>query len=198
MAAALSLGNKHTPFLTPTLRPSLLRASFHGQGTAWHSACTASQPLAHRRRDMAATSAAMAAHSQQEPQQQQQHGPRRTVQLKAVDISEESFRPFGQLIGPTDDGKEYDGEDAQLEGLGEGQPRWAGSCRQPALAGCMPDLCARWRAATCPRTTSRHHPQQQCNTLGPSASADRCSTMRMPPTHAQVLHHAPAQEGPHL
>ncbi|KAI3425304.1 hypothetical protein D9Q98_009069 [Chlorella vulgaris] len=73
---------------------------------------------------MAATSAAMAAHSQQEPQQQQQHGPRSTVQLKAVDISEESFRPFGQLIGPTDDGKEYDGEDAQLEGLGEGQPRF--------------------------------------------------------------------------
>jgi hypothetical protein len=86
----------------------------------------------------------MAAHSQQEPQQQQQHGPRSTAQLTAVDISEENFRPFGQLIGPTDDGKEYDGEDAQLEGLGEGQPRWAGSCgrscRQPASGVCVPGL----------------------------------------------------------
>lgn len=91
---------------------------------------------------------------QQVPAEQQQQQQRHVVQLKAVDITEENFKPFGQvrllpqvfaaqplvcrrrhagayhpppahllqLIGPTDDGKEFDGEDAQLE-LDQGQPR---------------------------------------------------------------------------
>lgn len=60
---------------------------------------------------------------QQVPAEQQQQQQRHVVQLKAVDITEENFKPFGQLIGPTDDGKEFDGEDAQLE-LDQGQPRF--------------------------------------------------------------------------
>lgn len=44
------------------------------------------------------------------------------TRLKVVPISPEAFAPFGQLIGPTHDGKEYDNEDAQLK-LDMGTPR---------------------------------------------------------------------------
>lgn len=43
--------------------------------------------------------------------------------MKVVDITPESFRPFGQLITPTVDGKMYDAEDAQLC-LDHGTPRF--------------------------------------------------------------------------
>ncbi|KAL4430401.1 hypothetical protein ABPG77_002207 [Micractinium sp. CCAP 211/92] len=48
---------------------------------------------------------------------------RRVVQLQAVDITPENFAPFGQLVGATDDGKQFDQEDAQLQ-LDQGQPRF--------------------------------------------------------------------------
>lgn len=54
---------------------------------------------------------------------EQEQATRTIVQLKAVDITEDNFKPFGQLVGPTDDGKQFDGEDAQLD-LSQGQPRF--------------------------------------------------------------------------
>uniref|UniRef100_A0A383WDS5 Ureidoglycolate hydrolase n=1 Tax=Tetradesmus obliquus TaxID=3088 RepID=A0A383WDS5_TETOB len=45
------------------------------------------------------------------------------VELQAQLISPEAFEPFGQLIGPTHDGKEFDQEDAQLV-LDKGTPRF--------------------------------------------------------------------------
>jgi len=44
--------------------------------------------------------------------------------LKAVPITPENFKPFGQLIGPIDDMKPYDQEDAQLQGFDAGTPRF--------------------------------------------------------------------------
>lgn len=46
-----------------------------------------------------------------------------TIQLHATPLTPESFESFGQVIGWTDDGKEYDGEDAQLR-LDQGTPRF--------------------------------------------------------------------------
>ncbi len=43
--------------------------------------------------------------------------------LQPVSITPETFAPFGQLIEPTHDGKEYDDEDAQLR-LDAGTPRF--------------------------------------------------------------------------
>lgn len=43
--------------------------------------------------------------------------------LQPVPISPETFAPFGQLIEPTHDGKEYDDEDAKLR-LDAGTPRF--------------------------------------------------------------------------
>ena len=43
--------------------------------------------------------------------------------LQAVSISPETFAPFGQLIQPTHDGKEFDDEDAKLR-LDAGTPRF--------------------------------------------------------------------------
>jgi hypothetical protein len=45
-----------------------------------------------------------------------------TIELQAQLITLEAFEPFGQLIGPTHDGKEFDQEDAQLV-LDKGTPR---------------------------------------------------------------------------
>ncbi|KAF8062111.1 hypothetical protein HT031_004371 [Scenedesmus sp. PABB004] len=45
------------------------------------------------------------------------------IELQAQLATPESFAPFGQLIGPTDDGKPFDAADAQLE-LGAGTPRF--------------------------------------------------------------------------
>jgi hypothetical protein len=45
------------------------------------------------------------------------------VELQARLITPEAFEPFGQLIGPTHDGKEFDQEDAQLV-LDKGTPRY--------------------------------------------------------------------------
>ncbi|KAI8463540.1 MAG: RmlC-like cupin domain-containing protein [Monoraphidium minutum] len=47
----------------------------------------------------------------------------KTVTLKAQRVTPEAFAPFGQLIGWTEDGKEYDREDAQLA-LDQGTPRF--------------------------------------------------------------------------
>jgi ureidoglycolate hydrolase len=44
------------------------------------------------------------------------------IELQAQHITPEAFEPFGQLIGPTHDGKEFDQEDAQLV-LNKGTPR---------------------------------------------------------------------------
>ncbi|GAX74466.1 hypothetical protein CEUSTIGMA_g1915.t1 [Chlamydomonas eustigma] len=43
--------------------------------------------------------------------------------LQPQRISAETFKPFGQVIGPTADGKEFDAEDAQLV-LDKGTPRF--------------------------------------------------------------------------
>ena len=53
---------------------------------------------------------------------QQQPNPTTVVTLKPVDLTPELFSPFGQVVGPTHDGKEYDADDAQLQ-LNQGQPR---------------------------------------------------------------------------
>lgn len=45
------------------------------------------------------------------------------LQLRAVDLTPESFAPFGQVVAPTEDGKPFDEEDAQLE-LSAGLPRF--------------------------------------------------------------------------
>lgn len=47
-----------------------------------------------------------------------------TRTLTAQPLTSESFRPFGQVLGAGDDGKEYDGEDAQLQGFEAGTPRF--------------------------------------------------------------------------
>eukprot|EP00197_Chlamydomonas_leiostraca_P014533 CAMPEP_0202863238 /NCGR_PEP_ID=MMETSP1391-20130828/3953_1 /ASSEMBLY_ACC=CAM_ASM_000867 /TAXON_ID=1034604 /ORGANISM="Chlamydomonas leiostraca, Strain SAG 11-49" /LENGTH=178 /DNA_ID=CAMNT_0049542851 /DNA_START=175 /DNA_END=711 /DNA_ORIENTATION=- len=47
-----------------------------------------------------------------------------TRKLKAVPITPENFKPFGQVIGVTEDGKVYDKEDAQLQGFADGSPRF--------------------------------------------------------------------------
>lgn len=44
------------------------------------------------------------------------------IELKAQLVTPEAFAPFGQLVGPTHDGKEFDEEDAQLV-LNKGTPR---------------------------------------------------------------------------
>lgn len=43
--------------------------------------------------------------------------------LTAQPITAEAFRPYGQVIFPAQDGKAYDGDDAQLK-LDEGTPRF--------------------------------------------------------------------------
>lgn len=43
--------------------------------------------------------------------------------LQAEDISAEAFAPFGQVLWPEDDGKPFDGIDAQLS-LEQGTPRF--------------------------------------------------------------------------
>lgn len=45
------------------------------------------------------------------------------VDLQAELVTTKAFEPFGQLIGPTDDGKEFDLTDAQLV-LSNGTPRF--------------------------------------------------------------------------
>lgn len=47
-----------------------------------------------------------------------------TKRLVAQPLTAEAFRPFGQVIGFTDDGKHYDNEDAQLQGFDAGTPRF--------------------------------------------------------------------------
>lgn len=49
------------------------------------------------------------------------------VQLQAVPLTAEAFRPFGQVVGWTEDGKKYDKQDAQLK-LDAGTPRYVGCC----------------------------------------------------------------------
>ena len=44
------------------------------------------------------------------------------LQLQAERISVVAFAPFGQLVGPTDDAKDFDANDAQLN-LSNGIPR---------------------------------------------------------------------------
>lgn len=46
-----------------------------------------------------------------------------SVHLKAVAVTEERFRPFGQLVRPTHDGKPFDHQDARLN-LSQGTPRF--------------------------------------------------------------------------
>ncbi|KAG1659300.1 hypothetical protein FOA52_003656 [Chlamydomonas sp. UWO 241] len=46
-----------------------------------------------------------------------------TIKLQAVKLTPETFAPFGQVIGATDDMKAFDSEDAQLE-LSRGTPRF--------------------------------------------------------------------------
>lgn len=46
-----------------------------------------------------------------------------SVRLKAVAVTEERFRPFGQLVRPTHDGKPFDAQDARLN-LSQGTPRF--------------------------------------------------------------------------
>lgn len=45
------------------------------------------------------------------------------VTLSAQLVTADNFRPFGQLVGPTHDGKEFDDEDAKLQ-LDAGTPRF--------------------------------------------------------------------------
>lgn len=49
--------------------------------------------------------------------------PSTIVDLQAQLVTSEAFEPFGQLIGPTDDGKPFDATDAQLV-LDKGTPRF--------------------------------------------------------------------------
>jgi ureidoglycolate hydrolase len=46
-----------------------------------------------------------------------------TQQLQAQAINSDNFRPYGQLILPTTDGKPFDRDDAQLD-LNQGTPRF--------------------------------------------------------------------------
>eukprot|EP00775_Hariotina_reticulata_P002494 gene2494-2797_t len=43
--------------------------------------------------------------------------------IQAVELTPEAFEPFGQVIGPTEDGKVFDSQDAQLV-LDRGTPRF--------------------------------------------------------------------------
>ncbi|HTY68114.1 MAG TPA: ureidoglycolate lyase [Alphaproteobacteria bacterium] len=49
--------------------------------------------------------------------------PRKTVDLTVQALTPEAFSPFGQVLGPTPDGKLYGPDDAQLD-LGRGIPRF--------------------------------------------------------------------------
>lgn len=49
--------------------------------------------------------------------------PATIINLQAEVVTQRAFEPFGQLIGPTDDGKEFDATDAQLV-LNKGTPRF--------------------------------------------------------------------------
>lgn len=51
------------------------------------------------------------------------HLPQTTRILTAQQITSEEFRPFGQVIWPTEDGRSFDQEDAQLT-LDQGIPRF--------------------------------------------------------------------------
>lgn len=54
---------------------------------------------------------------------QQEQAVLRTVQLKAQDITPEAFAPYGQVVGPSEDGEPYGPGDACLS-LDGGQPRF--------------------------------------------------------------------------
>jgi len=49
--------------------------------------------------------------------------PIKTIKLKPIPVTSESFRPFGQVCGAEHDGKMYDKDDAQLV-LDKGTPRF--------------------------------------------------------------------------
>jgi hypothetical protein len=48
--------------------------------------------------------------------------PVQTIKLKPIKLTPESWKPYGQLVGPSFDGKEFDSDDAQLD-LSRGTPR---------------------------------------------------------------------------
>lgn len=139
----------------------------------------------------AAGVAAVAAAADQQPPVAQQE--QQVVQLQAVDITAENFAPFGQvrgvllppllpspalllllehfffpiplqLVGPTDDGKQYDGDDAQLD-LSAGTPRWVLARRQEVRrphwprhppASRLPATICRAATSSCSTATSMH------------------------------------------
>ncbi|KAL6751912.1 RmlC-like cupin domain-containing protein [Haematococcus lacustris] len=47
-----------------------------------------------------------------------------TTKLTAIPLTPETFKPFGQVIGASEDGKPFDMEDAQLQGFSDGTPRF--------------------------------------------------------------------------
>ena len=49
------------------------------------------------------------------------------IKLKPVDLTPELFAPYGQVVGPTDDGAAFGADDAQLE-LDQGTPRCVVLC----------------------------------------------------------------------
>ena len=45
------------------------------------------------------------------------------VKVEVIEATEDSFREYGQVIGPSPDGEEFGPQDAQLD-LSRGTPRW--------------------------------------------------------------------------
>ncbi|CAM6096561.1 unnamed protein product [Calypogeia fissa] len=50
-------------------------------------------------------------------------GPVTSIKLKPTELTPENFEPYGQIVGPTDDGKDFDSTDAQLD-FSHGVPRF--------------------------------------------------------------------------
>lgn len=77
---------------------------------------------------------------------QAQGGTADTRTLQAVPITPELFEPFGQLVAPSDDGKPFNEQDAQLV-LNNGTPRCQGGRRWPVATAATAQLllCA-WAA----------------------------------------------------
>jgi hypothetical protein len=49
--------------------------------------------------------------------------PVKTIKLKPTKLTPENWKPYGQIVGPSFDGKEFDSDDAQLD-LSGGIPRY--------------------------------------------------------------------------
>lgn len=96
--------------------------------------------------------------------------PKTLKQLPAEWITSENFRPYGQVIFPSQDGKNFDGEDAQLN-LENGTPRFYimrlenrgrkfdKITRHLQCTQCLGSLGGKdWLMAVCPPQNHLHEP----------------------------------------